>query len=327
MEFRSELKIKESPHSISHNSPIVLIGSCFTQAIGERLEQDKFECLVNPFGILFNPLTIANVLSRTVLKQSIDKHLIVKRGSVFLHYDYHSQISAKSEIKLIQLIKDQHKKTLETFDRASHLFITMGTAYAYQLKSDQSIVANCHKQDAKLFDKYLLSINQMTQVWTELISFLHKLYPYLNIVLTVSPVRHIRDGIIPNNRSKARLIELCHRLADSYDYVDYFPSYELLMDDLRDYRFYDRDLAHPNALAEEYIFSKFETCYYSFTTMQMVKKIRHINNLLAHKSFHPESEEHQTFIMQTIAKIEDLEQSHKIDFAIEKEKLKSQLLS
>ncbi len=327
MRLRTELKIKESPRPISYQKPLVFIGSCFAQSIGTKVATDKFDALINPFGTIYNPMSIAKLISRTIDTQTPDSHHIIGQGvSRFLHFDYHSDIVGRDPGLLQQAISQAHERLSTQLSTASHLFITLGTALVYRHIEQDHIVANCHKLPAKTFDRQLLATEHIIKTWEQLIEKLSGLYPELQITLTVSPVRHIRDGLIENNRSKARLIDSCHTLCELFDHVDYFPAYEILLDELRDYRFFDRDLVHPNELAVDYIYERYETCYYREETMTVVNEVRKLLKSVAHRAFDPESSAHQQFLQKLLTKCNALTSKHPINLEKEINYISEQLI-
>lgn len=246
MNFRTTFTIPQSENLLTHEDSVTLFGSCFSDRIGQKLRYFGFDVLVNPFGTIFHPMAIANLLM-------FDKPLEIrtlKRDADWFTFDTHSQIRASSEMELQSQFFAQRELLTSYLSKSKLLVITLGSSWGYYL-NDQ-IVANCHKTPAKQFEKRLTDLEEMTKTWKAVTEKLNQQYPKLELMFTVSPVRHIKDGIIENQRSKSRLIELCHALE-----VSYFPAYEFLMDDLRDYRFYDFDMIHPNNTAVEYIFEQF----------------------------------------------------------------------
>lgn len=246
MNFRTTFTIPRAEKLLNFGDSIILLGSCFSERIGLKLKYYGFDTLINPFGTLFHPIAIARLLTETPYK----KPRILSRNQSWFTYEAHSFIQEPSEEELMTTFKNQKALLKSYLEKAKLLVVTFGSSWGYYL--DGEIVSNCHKSPAHIFEKKLSSPSEMTKIWEEVLSGLKSKYPNLEVLFTVSPVRHIRDGIIENQRSKARLIELIHQL-DAY----YFPSYEVLMDDLRDYRFYEADMIHPNATAVDYIFELF----------------------------------------------------------------------
>ena len=296
MKFRTEIEPLPHHGAIDYQSDMVSIGSCFAENIGDRLLNHQFKIKVNPFGILFNPISILNILNNAQLNEN---HL-VKVSSGMVSYDFHSKFRAGSESEF----KQQHAEAQSTFSKsiqsANILMITFGTAWVYRLKSTNKIVANCQKQAASLFEKELLDLEYLKNEYHICFDHLIKENTQLKIILTVSPVRHIKDGIVGNSRSKAVLMLLSQYLAETFaDHVIYYPSYEILMDDLRDYRFYDKDLIHPNEVAVDYIYDHFQSSFLTDQTKSQIKSVDQYNRLLKHEFLYAteaEKQAHQTKI-------------------------------
>lgn len=246
MNFRTTFTIPSAENLLNFGDSIILLGSCFSERIGLKLNYFGFDTLINPFGTLFHPKAIAKLL----IEVPQEKPRVFSRNQSWFTYETHSYIQGQSETELITTFMNQKALLKSYLERAKLLVITFGSSWGYYLEGE--IVANCHKSPAHIFEKKLSSLSEMTEIWDEVLLELKSKYPNLEVLFTVSPVRHTKDGIIENQRSKARLIELIHHL-DAY----YFPSYEIQMDDLRDYRFYEADLIHPNTTAVDYIFELF----------------------------------------------------------------------
>jgi hypothetical protein len=246
MNFRTTWDIEPFDTQLNHGDKIVLMGSCFSENIGAKLRYFGFDALVNPFGTIFHPLSLAQLINpkeEPTLRP-------IKRDDLWYAFESHSDLQGEDEFQLRKNFSNQRELLRTYLKDAKMLIITLGSAWGYY--KDNQIVANCHKLPGTLFEKRMTDLVDMLPLWNKLISDLKAAYPQLQIVFTVSPVRHTKDGIVENQRSKSRLIELVHQLDALY-----FPSYEIQMDDLRDYRFYEADLIHPNAMAVDYIFEKF----------------------------------------------------------------------
>ncbi len=286
MKFRTELKLNKYNSSISYSDSILAFGSCFVEHIGAKLVQLKFDISINPFGIIFNPYSMAKILNNGLdvpikLERECD---VLEQKGVFKSYDYHSKFNSSSYNEFIKNVEDQNLNTNIQLKNSSHLFLTFGTAWGYRLIEANKIVANCHKIPQSDFTKELLNLNELTEIYCKLFNQIIKSNPNIKIVLTVSPVRHIKDGIVENNQSKSILLLLCKALADDFKHnIIYFPSYELQMDDLRDYRFYEADLIHPNQIAIDYIFEKFNNLFFEEKTNKIINKIEKLTRLENHK--------------------------------------------
>uniref|UniRef100_UPI00404AF7EE GSCFA domain-containing protein n=2 Tax=Fulvivirga sp. TaxID=1931237 RepID=UPI00404AF7EE len=322
--FRTELHIEPSANKIGLQTPILTIGSCFSDNIASKLSDHKMKVLANPFGTVYNPISIFKLLGNASKKEHPKKSSIVENDGLFAHYDFHSSFSKLNEADLTTAINKAVDDTHEFLKKTDYLIITFGTAFVYELDSTAEVVANCHKVPAKNFTKKLLTQKQVLEAFEEVYQRLMDLKPDLKIILTVSPVRHIKDTLALNSVSKSTLRLTCHTLENQYENVEYFPSYELVMDDLRDYRFYKSDMLHPSAEAEDYIWNKFASTYFNDQTQSFIKEWVKIKVAIDHRPFNPASEKHQQFIKATIKKIELLPQE--ISFSQELEMLRNQLL-
>ncbi|MCH7400907.1 GSCFA domain-containing protein [Belliella kenyensis] len=320
MQWTTTFDIPEAQAKIDHHAHIYTVGSCFSTMIGEKLADRKFDVVNNPFGTLFNPLSISKVLEDSILELEIDEDMILSRDGLYLHYGMHSDVSAYSKDSLKRLIHKKHVQTKNQLENASHLMITFGTAWVYELVEEKQLVANCHKQPGHFFKKRLINLEEIHKIYIGLIQLLKECNPHIHVVLTVSPVRHVKDGIISDQLSKSLLRLACHQIADSFDFVHYFPSYEIMMDELRDYRFYKADKIHPSEEAEDYIWHRFKQSWIAPVAYPMMQEIEQIKKELAHRPFNPESPSHQKFLETLSKKIERLSQL--FDFSKEMDQLR-----
>lgn len=305
MNFRTELSIT-SKQSISHKHSIVSIGSCFADAIGKRLKDFKFQTLVNPYGSVYNPCSIHKLLHLGLKNELPPESSYLKKDDVYFNYFFHSKLSSLNEKELRTTIDSTIREINQKLQISDTIIITYGTAWVYKRKEEGDIVNNCHKQAASLFNKELLSEKEIQDSFDSVYQAIKKVRPNLRLILTLSPVRHIKDTLELNAVSKAILRTSCYHLSQQYSDVDYFPAYEIMMDDLRDYRFYKDDLIHPTAFAEDYIWEKFEQTYFDADTVAFIKKWKEIKNAMAHKPFHPSSTAHQQFLKSLYAKVSEL---------------------
>lgn len=300
--FRTELKPKPSPLLVGLKDRVFTIGSCFSDAIGQRLANHKFDTLVNPFGTVYNPVSIFNLLSDS----AIDKAKVVERHGHFFHFDFHSSLSAKSKAELLSEIDRIKENALKNLANTNILIVTFGTAWVYEHINFESIVANCHKVPQREFRKRLLGMKEMVEAIDAFIGKLKIVNPKIQLLLTVSPVRHIKDGLVDNHLSKSMLRVLCDFVTSSYDHDHYFPSYEIMIDDLRDYRYYKDDLIHPTPFAEDYIWDIFCETHMDSATRTFVHKWEQIRSAMAHRPFNPDSQNHQKFIRDQLNKLDQL---------------------
>ena len=324
MTFRTVLNLPPSELKVSHQDRILLLGSCFSQNIGERLQKYKFNCISNPFGTIFNPVSISKLVGYVCRKEYITgEELILSQGR-YVHPDFHSVLSDVDAIDALEKINSTIDAIHEYLKYCSHIYFTLGTAIAYKMKSSGQIVANCHKLPSILFEKVDISIEEGKTAIFEMISLIMNLNPNVEIIFTVSPVRHIKDGIIENTKSKARLICMIEEVTNSHPAITYFPSYDIMMDDLRDYRFYEADMIHPNEVAIDYIWEKYSGHYFTPETIELNKQLNKIFLASQHRPFNPESDLHQNFVRQTMADIEAIRQKNSnLNFERELDLLKS----
>jgi len=282
MKFRTELPVPKFPFQISYQDPILLLGSCFSDHIGTFLAKNRFFVHSNPFGTLFNPVSIANVLKMTMKPELFTDDYRYFYDNRWVSFAHHGSFSHFDELQFIKQINQQWNDTKTFLEQTHFLFITFGTAYCYRFLERDLIVANCHKIPNTQFEKIRLKIDEIVQIYQEIVQKIQQLNPSLKIIFTVSPVRHLGDGFHENQLSKSVLHLAVEQLTDDKN-VFYFPAYEILMDDLRDYRFYAEDLCHPGENAVRYIEEIFADTFFSQTTKEKQKEIEKDNKLLNHR--------------------------------------------
>lgn len=308
MKMMLDVDIKCPSKQINYDDKIFLIGSCFTDHIGRRLEELKFSVIQNPHGILFDPISVSKSLSTYIECKHYKQSDLFYLHELWQSWNHHSAFSGMDAENVLLNINSSQLKAHEHLKSAKWLIITLGSSFSYRLIKDDESVANCHRAPGQWFDKHMLAIEETVNALEHNIEELRSFNPGLQIIFTISPVRHIRDGVIENNRSKARLIEAVHQLTGKYHHVHYFPSYELVIDVLRDYRFYDIDLVHPNYAATEYVFDKFEQSYIDAETRNNMEEIKKIVNGFKHKPFQPATLSHQVFLKSTLEKVMALQE-------------------
>ncbi|MFN5422938.1 MAG: GSCFA domain-containing protein [bacterium] len=295
MEFRLEHTPISPEKKIDINDKILLIGSCFTEHMHAQLNQYKFSAVQNPNGTLFNPISIFKAIESYIgLDMPIDNDLFFQNG-LWNNWHFHSSHSHEVKSDALSGMIGQIQLAHEVLKNADWLFITLGSAFVYQ-KEDQEIVANCHKLPATHFSKRLLEPIEIIRGFRSLFDHLQIFNKDIKVIFTISPVRHLRDGFVENNRSKAVLIHAVDKISQEIPDCFYFPAYELIIDDLRDYRFFAEDMVHPNYLATKYVWEKFATSYIDGKTREVMKEIEQLNTAMIHKPMHPNSTEHQKFI-------------------------------
>jgi len=314
-----DVDIKSPSEKITYSDKIFIIGSCFTEHIGRRLEELKFPVVQNPNGILFDPLSVTKSLNSYVDLKRYEQKDLFYMNELWQSWNHHSLFSGMNAESVLLNINISQKKAHEHLKNAKWLIITLGSSFSYQLQEeDNQPVANCHRAPGQWFNKHLLSAEETVAALSETIETLKTFNPSLNIIFTISPVRHIRDGVVENNRSKARLIEAVHQLVDEYKHVWYFPAYELVIDVLRDYRFFDVDLVHPNYAATEFVFEKFEESFIDDETRKLMEEVKKISIGYKHKPFQPETKSHQSFLKSSFEKVKVLQEKlPQLDFSKE----------
>ncbi|UYZ63306.1 GSCFA domain-containing protein [Hymenobacter weizhouensis] len=301
--FRTELPLTPHPHQLPPTARVLTIGSCFSDSIGLRLAEFKVATLANPFGTVFNPISACKLL-RAAAGEDMDwqQHLVEARGR-WQSYDLHAEIGADSPVELLQRIQSLTRETGVFLATADVVVLTLGTAYAYRLRETQEIISNCHKVPAEKFDKELLTADEIIAAVAETHAYLRRINPRLRFVLTVSPVRHLKETLVLNSASKSMLRVACHYLSELLPDVSYFPAYELLLDDLRDYRFYAADMLHPSAVAEDYIWERFTRTYFDAAFGRFKKEWESIRQALHHRPLHPAAPEHRQFLESTLERL------------------------
>jgi GSCFA family len=304
MHFQTSFEIKPSKVQINLKSSILTIGSCFAEVVGNQLVDNKINVDVNPIGTVFNPSSIFKALNQSINKTTPETTHYLEKDGQWFHYDYHSKINSDSKIGLENIIGDLHFSINERLSSSDFVIVTLGTSFAYQLLETNNYVSNCHKMPGNLFRKDLLHVKHICQEFEHFYKNLKKLNLSIQIILTVSPVRHTKDGIPENQVSKSILRAACHYLVLDFDDVTYFPAYEIMMDELRDYRYYDEDMIHPNKIAEKYIFERFSKTYFSNELIDFVTEWQKLQLDLNHRPFNEKSESHQKFLKNLLGKLE-----------------------
>jgi hypothetical protein len=254
--FRTVVPVKKLPAMISHRTALLSIGSCFAEHIGERLKTYLFPVTCNPTGILFNPMSIEIALRRLLENRRFGQEDLLF-NECWHGFEHHSDFSGSDNDRVLVIMNEPFDRAAETLSRTDVLLLTFGTAVVYRHVRTDRVVANCHKLPHAEFERRLVPSAAIVDLYKKLFMDLLARRPQIRIILTVSPVRHLRDDPHENSVSKARLIDAVFELESQFEQVCYFPAWEIMMDDLRDYRFYDKDMAHPNTIATRYIWERF----------------------------------------------------------------------
>jgi hypothetical protein len=321
MDFFTPVELPSGLPPLVQADSLLLMGSCFATNMGSLLADAKFHPDINPFGVLYNPLSISAALREVVAGK------VYKEENLFFFREcwhspmHHGDFSSPSMEEILQRINARLLAAHECVHQLDCLMLTFGTSWVYEQKTTGHVVANCHKQPESVFIRRRLSVQEIVSDYTSLFSGLIARNPKLKVILTVSPIRHIRDGMHANQLSKATLLLAIDQLQASFpEHVSYFPAYELLLDELRDYRFYADDMVHPSPQAVRYVWEKFVQTCFSADALEIMQESENINKALSHKPFHPESEEYKRFLGQIVLKIDRLNQKYPyLDFQNEKE--------
>jgi lysophospholipase L1-like esterase len=312
MNFTTKVPIEKYQNSIDYNSKIISIGSCFAENMAEKFEYFKFQNSVNPFGIIFNPVSIEKLVNRMVNKIEFTEDDIFYHNDLWHCYEVHSELSNANKEDFLNNLNSILSENFKIISNATHVIITYGTSWVYRLRQTQSdinpVVANCHKVPQSQFDKEILSVETIENSIKNTINLIQKINPNCNFIFTISPVRHIKDGFVENQRSKAHLITALQSAICSLQSAIYFPSYEIMMDELRDYRFYADDMLHPSQAAIDYIWIKFFENYISESEFNLMNQVCEIQRALKHRPFNPDSESHLKFLSNLNLKISKIQE-------------------
>ncbi|PWL40437.1 GSCFA domain-containing protein [Flagellimonas aquimarina] len=312
MKLQTTVPLIKFENPIDYQSKLLLLGSCFVENIGDKLKYYNFQQLQNPFGILFHPFAIENLVERAIENRNYQESEVFEQDGRWHCFDAHSANSATSKTILLQNLNESLEETKQQLEQTTHIIITLGTAWVYRDNKTKKVVANCHKVSQKEFSKELLSIEVIKNSLARLIELVHSINESAQVIFTISPVRHLKDGFMENQQSKSHLITALHGVLSSRAQSRgiYFPSYEIMMDELRDYRFYGKDMVHPNELAIDYIWEKFKSSWISSQSYTVMEEVDTIQKGLQHRAFNPDSEEHQKFKKSLQAKITYLKERY-----------------
>lgn len=315
MDFMLNFELKKLSKLISYRDKLLLIGSCFTEHIGDALKDARLSLLQNPNGILFDPISVCKNLVSYIHSKKYDDADLFLLNEVWNSWQHHSRFSHIDRAEGLQIINQSQQRAHEFLKNADWIIITLGSSFSYRLTEEavgktNEGVANCHRAPAQWFTKHLLTIQETIEALDGCIHQLLQFNPKLQIIFTVSPVRHIRDGVVENNRSKARLIEAVHHMVNKFDKLHYFPAYELVIDVLRDYRFYDIDLVHPNYMATDFVLQKFVAACMDDEARQLIEELKKISIARRHKAFQPTTAAHKKFLQSQAEKTKELQKKY-----------------
>lgn len=318
MQFQLPIQIKPPEKRIGYNEKILLVGSCFTEHIGAALSDHKFSMLQNPNGILFDPNSVCKSLQSYISNYQYKTDDLFQLNEVWNSWNHHSRFSHINKDECLKGINESQQQAHDFLKQADWLIVTLGSSFSYLLKAETSQnpplggrgAANCHRAPSQWFDKHMMTIDETVTMLEKTIGQLFDFNPSLKIIFTISPVRHIRDGVVENNQSKARLIEAVHHVVNNFSAIYYFPAYELVIDVLRDYRFYDVDMVHPNYPATEFVMEKFKEYFINEEAQQLMDEVRSVVIASRHKAFFPETEAHRNFLKKNLEKAKELQANH-----------------
>jgi hypothetical protein len=320
MDLTIPIQISTLSNPINYQDNILLMGSCFTEHIGDKLDELKFSVLQNPNGILFDPASVVSSLVSYIQNKQYQSEELFYYNEVWQSWQHHSRFSKTDLQDCLRGINASQQEAHDFLKTANWLVVTLGTSFSYRLTEQVPVpfrrgairgaVANNHRTPAGWFNKHMLSIEETTTMLDNCLHQLFQFNPNIKVIFTVSPVRHIRDGVIDNNRSKARLIEVVHHLVNKFDKLYYFPAYELVIDVLRDYRFYDIDMVHPNYQATSFVLDKFMRHFVDEKAQQLAEEIKKIVIARKHKPFQPATEAHKKFLKTHLEKAQELQRKY-----------------
>jgi hypothetical protein len=327
-EFRTPMPMPESFPMIGYKSRILSVGSCFAETIGEKLKRAKLDIVLNPSGIVYNPLVLGQLLERLQHRRAYQEEELFLHNGLWHSFAHHSRFSGPLKDNCLLEMNTAFEQASYQLEHATHLMITLGTAFVYEWNDTGLPVSNCHKIPAARFTRRLAGVDEMLKQWKPQLQSLFNDNKKLELIMTVSPVRHLKEGLHQNNLSKAALLLLVEALCHEFPKVHYFPAYEIVTDELRDYRFYDKDMAHPSEVAVEYIWKQFTNLSMKQKTLDMMRAVLKIKRALAHRPFQQASSGHQAFLLKQLAKIKALQQEIPfLDWSEEEQLLRSQMLN
>ncbi len=310
MKFRTPVEVKGPTKRIEHHHKLMFLGSCFSDNIGACFSELKFQTCINPHGVMYNPVSDADCLRALMQQEEPSEDVLVNQNGLWHSLMHHGRFSSFEKLELLSNIEEQTKKGHEFLKEADFLFLTFGTSWVYEWKENGQIISNCHKIPAAAFNRYRLEVDEIVEIYKKLLVELYSINPQLKIVFTVSPVRHLKDGAHENQLSKSVLHLAVYQLCRMFEKCDYFPSYELIQDELRDYRFYDADMVHINQTGIDYVWEKIHESWVSDEAKKIIKDVSQINRAVAHKPFNPTDSNYLDFIKTTIDKMTLLQQSY-----------------
>ena len=311
--FQTVVKIPPFKWETGYSKKNIFMGSCFTENVGKQMADLNYDLDINPFGILYNPVSVANGLEILLHQKKFSEKDLIQHNGLWHSFFHHGRFSSPDKNLAIDKINKQLKASSQYLKNADFLFITFGTAWIYKYKLTDKPVSNCHKIPANKFERLRLSVDEIVTLYNELLDKILEVNPALKIIFTVSPVRHWKDGAIENQRSKATLLLAVDKIVETFNKgAAYFPSYEIVMDELRDYRFYSEDMIHISNVAVNHIWERFESALISGESQTISRGIKKIKTAIIHKPFNKFSKEYLYFLQKQLSDLKHFEQSYPI---------------
>ncbi len=325
--FHTTVTVPDYPWNTGYRKKNMFLGSCFTENVGQRMENLRYSVDINPFGILYNPVSVTKGLQILLDHTHFDQSDLVEHDGLWHSFYHHGRFSSPDPQEALRNINERIEQSATFLKAADFLFVTFGTAWVYRYNKTGKVVSNCHKIPAGEFARERLSVEQIVKVYREILTVLWKANPGLKVIFTVSPIRHWKDGAHGNQLSKATLLLATEQIVKQYpDLCAYFPSYEIVMDELRDYRFYASDMLHLNEVAIDHIWQLFEENLIDEESRKLSIKVQKIRNAMEHRPINPNSEEYLKFLQKLYEKTLDLEQQFPyLNLKLEKEHFIRQL--
>lgn len=299
MDFRTIVDIRKGYFELSPEKPLMLLGSCFSDNIGNRLTSSMWDCAVNPCGVLYNPASIAIIVQRAIDNALINDDEIIAIDNRYISWLFDSHFASVEKVLAKQNMNNALSITSNYLKNIACLIVTFGTAWIYELTDNNQIVSNCHKYPAKNFNRRRMSVDEIVDLWIPLVKQLQSINPEIKIIFTVSPIRHFKDGAHENTLSKSTMMLAIDRIISQTQHADYFPAYELVIDELRDYRFYADDMLHPSQIAIDYIWQRFSEKYFSEQTIDILKQGAKLSRRLRHRHITDDKHEIERFNSET----------------------------
>ena len=323
--FRTIVEVQPSEKKITYSSALLFMGSCFSDAIGEKLESLKFQVSTNPFGVLFNPSSIADNLRILMENKPFTPDRLYRYKGQWISFNHYTGYSHPDQKICLEQINRSLASSASHLKKAAFLFLTFGTAWVYRFNETGVIAANCHKLPSASFTRFLLEPDEIIRTYNTLLQEIRNINPELTVVFTLSPVRHWKDGAVNNQKSKSILHYAIDTIADQNPGVHYFPAYEIFIDELRDYRFYGRDMLHPSESGVDYIWDRFLETYMDAETLPLMKEVQSLIKTAGHRPVNPDDPSHQIFLQTSVAAMQRLSEMHPfLDFSPEIKKLEKQ---